>query len=239
MYLYGMAEGLEEQLERPAGVEGLSFEDRLALLVEKEYSYRRDRRVARLLREARLRQSACMEDIDYRAPRGLDRGLMQGLGQGDWIERHQDVLVSGPTGVGKTWISCALGNAACRLGRSVRYARVPRLLEEIRVAQGDGSYGRMMTQLSRVDVLILDDFGLAPLSAVEGRLLLEVVDDRSERRSTIVASQLPLEEWHGVMVDATVADAILDRWVHRAHRVTLQGDSLRRQGASGNGEGAQ
>ncbi|MHB1865790.1 MAG: IS21-like element helper ATPase IstB [Candidatus Saccharimonadales bacterium] len=191
--------------------------------------YRKNRRVARLLREARLRQTgACMEDVDYRTPRGLDRSVMESLGRGQWIERHQDVLISGPTGVGKSWIGCALANAACRLGHSARYARVPRLLEEIRLSQGDGSYERLMIQLGRVEVLVLDDFGLAPLSATEGRLLLEVVDDRSERKSTVVASQLPVQDWHGLIADATVADAILDRWVHRAHRITLQGDSLRR-----------
>lgn len=227
--LHGMVEAFTEQIERPTAVEGLGFEERLGLLIEREHTYRKDRRVARLLREARLRQtSACMEDVNYRTPRGLDRSVMESLARGHWVERHQDVMISGPTGVGKSWIGCALANAACRLGHSARYARVPRLVEEIRLSQGDGSYERLMTQLGRVDVLVLDDFGLVKLSATEGRLLLEVVDDRSERKSTVVASQLPTEDWHGQIADATVADAILDRWLHRAHRITLHGDSLRR-----------
>ena len=230
--LHGMAQALEEQFERPASIEGLGFEDRLGLLVDRERTHRRNRRVDRLLREAHLRQTAaCMEDMDYRSSRGLDRGVMQDLAKGQWIERHQDVLISGPTGVGKSWISCALGNAACRNGHSVRYARTPRLMEEIRISQGDGSYERLMAHLGRVDVLILDDFGLAPLTATEGRLLLEVVDDRFERRSTVVASQLPLADWHGLIGDATVADAIMDRWVHRAHKIAMRGDSLRRMQA--------
>lgn len=229
LYLYGMAEGLAELLERPSLGEGLSFEERLGLLVDREYTYRQHKRVTRLLREAHLRLAASVEDLDYRASRGLDRGIVRALAQGDWIERQQDVLISGPTGVGKTFLACALADAACRLGHSARYFRVPRLLEDLRIAQADGSYRRLMAQLSRFEVLVLDDFGLAALDAAAGRLLLEVVDDRSERRSTIIASQLPTSAWHGVIADSTVADAILDRWIHKSHRIALQGESLRRE----------
>ena len=229
LYLNGMAEAVEEQLEHPAATEALSFEERLDLLVDREITYRQGRRVSRLLREAHLRLDAHVEDIDYRPSRGLDRSVMRSLAQGDWIARRQDVLISGATGVGKTFVACALGDAACRLGHATRYYRVPRLLEELRIAQADGSLSRLMTQLARLDLLLLDDYGLAPLDGPAARLLLEVVDDRSERRSTIVASQLPFGAWHGVIGDKTVADAILDRWIHRAHRIAMRGDSLRRE----------
>ena len=229
MYLYGMAEALEEQMEHPAMNAQLSFEDRLSLLVDRELTYRQHKRVSRLLREAHLRLAARMEDLDFRVARGLDRGFMRSLAQGDWIERHQDVLISGATGVGKTFIACALTDAACRTGHSAHYFRVPRLLEDLRIAQGDGSLRRLMAQLARVEVLVLDDFGLSPLDSPGARLLLDVVDDRSERRSTIVASQLPFGTWHDMIKDATIADAILDRWIHRSHHIELHGDSLRRE----------
>lgn len=229
LFLNGMAEALEEQLEHPAATEALTFEERLGLLVDREITCRRQKRVSRLLREARLRLDAHVEDLDYRASRGLDRSMLRALAQGDWIARRQDVLISGATGVGKTFVACALADAACRLGHSTRYYRVPRLLEDLRIAQADGSLSRMMTQLARPDLLVLDDFGLAPLDGPAARHLLEVVDDRSERRSTIVASQLPFGSWHDVIGDKTVADAILDRWIHRAHRIAMRGDSLRRE----------
>jgi DNA replication protein DnaC len=227
MYLYGMAQAWEDQLEHPRASQELSFEERLELLVDREITYRRQRRVTRLLREAHLRLSAHVEDLDFRATRGLDRGMVRTLAQGGWIARHQDVLISGPTGVGKTFIACALADAACRLGHSARYFRVPRLLEELRIAQADGSLSRLMPQLARVELLVLDDFGLAQLDSPGARLLLEVVDDRSERRSTVVASQLPFGSWHEVIKDKTIADAILDRWIHRSHHIVLRGDSLR------------
>lgn len=229
LYLNGMAEAFEEQLEHPAATETLSFEERLELLVDRELTDRQRRRVSRLLRAARLRLDAHVEDLDYRPSRGLDRMMMRSLAQGEWIERRRDVLISGATGVGKTFVSCALGDVACRLGHTTRYYRVPRLLEALRIAQADGSLSRLMTQLARLDLLILDDYGLAPLDGAGARLLLEVVDDRSERRSTIVASQLPFGSWHDVIGDKTVADAILDRWMHRAHHITMRGDSLRRE----------
>jgi DNA replication protein DnaC len=239
MYLYGMAEGLQEQLERPALTEGLSFEERISLLVDREFTYRQQKRVGRLLREAHLRLPAHVEELDFRATRSLDRGLVHSLAQGEWLARHQDVLITGATGAGKTYLACALADAACRLGRSTRYYRVPQLLEDLRMAQADGSYRRLMAQLGRFELLVLDDFGLAPLDGPSGRLLLEVVDDRSERRSTIVASQLPMTAWHDVISDKTIADAILDRWIHRAYRIALQGDSLRRNRPAPASQGPQ
>lgn len=238
LYLNGMAEAMEEQMEHPAATDALGFEERLSLLVDREFTYRQHKRVARLLREARLRLDAHVEDLDYRSSRGLDHSMMRSLAQGDWIERRQDVMISGPTGVGKTFVACALADAACRLGHTTRYYRVPRLLEELRIAQADGSLSRLMTQLARLDLLALDDFGLAPLDGLAARLLLEVVDDRSERRSTIVASQLPFGSWHDVIGDKTVADAILDRWIHRAHRIAMHGDSLRRELPASKGQEA-
>jgi len=189
---------------------------------------RQNRRLARLLKEAKFRVAACMEDIDYQHPRGLDRTVMRSLATCQWVEYGQHILIVGPTGVGKTFIACALGNAACRHGYTVRYYRVPRLLTDLATARVDGSFRRILNTLSRTDVLILDDWGLAPISVAESRDLLEVIDDRTQARSTVIASQLPIETWHSVIGDATVADAILDRLVHGAHKLNLKGESMRK-----------
>lgn len=230
--LTGMAAALEEQRGVP-DIAQLSFEDRFALLLEREQAARADRRLTRLLQLARFRVNACVEDINFRAKRGLDRSLLLRLAGGDWIRQHQVVLLVGPTGTGKTWLACALGQSACRQGLSVRYARLPRLLgEDLVRARADGSYGKLLQQLGKTDLLILDDWGLAPLGDRERRDLLEIVEDRVGRRATLVTSQLPVEHWHELVGDATFGDAILDRLVHHAHRITLTGGSMRRMSVS-------
>lgn len=226
--LPGMAAALDAQRGVP-DVALLSFEERLALLLERERATREDRRLTRLLQLAKLRVNACVEDINFRAARGLDRGLVLRLASGEWITRHEVVLITGATGTGKTWLACALGHQACRRGHTVRYLRLPRLLsEELVRARGDGSYGKLLQQLARTDLLILDDWGLAPLGDRERRDLLELIEDRGGRRATLVTSQLPVEHWHEQVGNATFGDAILDRLVHHAHRITLTGGSLRR-----------
>jgi DNA replication protein DnaC len=227
MRLIGMAEALQVQLEQP-DYAGLSFEERFGLLVDQEWTYRQNRSLARRLKEAKLRLSASVEEIDYRQSRELDRSVLLSLANCDWVRSHQVVLITGPTGSGKTFIGCALAQAACRQGFSARYYRVSRLLQELALARGDGSYPRFLQRLAKVDVLFLDDWGLAPLSPAESRELLEVIDDRTQTRATVIASQLPVAEWHGMIGDPTVADAILDRLVHRAHKVTLKGESMRK-----------
>lgn len=227
MGLLGMAQTLSAQ-ERDPEVDSLAFAERFGLLVDAEWTYRRNRRLARLLREARLRLPACLEDIEFEPQRGLGRSVVRSLGTGRWIEDRQNVLIAGPTGVGKTFLACALANAACRLGFSARYCRVPRLAADLTVARGDGSYRRTLAKLARFDLLVLDDLGITPLSPGECRDLLELVDDRSQCHSTVVASQLPIESWHAVMGDPTLADAILDRLVHNAHKIALKGESMRK-----------
>ena len=226
--LDGMAHALEEQQIMPASQQ-LTFGDRLSLLVEREIVWRDNRRLERLLRQAKLKQvQACMEDIDYRGSRGLDKRLMVTLAACDWIRSSQNVLLTGATGAGKSWLACALGNQACRQGFSVMYVRVPRLLEQLRIAHGDGSFGKLLAQLAKIDVLLLDDWGLTPMQSSERHDLLEVVDDRVNTRSTIITSQLPVDHWHAWLNDPTLADAILDRLVHASHRVALKGESRRK-----------
>lgn len=230
--LTGMATALAEQRGLP-DLATLTFEERLAMLLEREQATRHDRRLTRLLQLARLRHAACVEDVNFRTKRGLERTAFLQLASGEWIRQQQTLLLVGPTGTGKTWLACALGNAACRQGHTVRYLRLPRLLsEELVLARADGSYGKLMQTLARTDLLILDDWGLAPLGDRERRDLLELIEDRAGRRATLVTSQLPIEHWHAMIGDATFGDAILDRLVHHAHRVTLTGGSLRRLAAS-------
>ncbi len=229
--LTGMAHAFQQQQEQPA-LQQLAFDERLALLVEREISLREERRLQRLLQLAKLRQQACIEDIDYQHKRGLERQVVLSLSTGEWLKRHHNLHVTGPTGTGKSWLACAFGQQACRQGWSVRYERTSRLLEQLRIAHGDGSYPKRLTQLAKVDLLILDDFGLKPLTQTERHDLLEIIEDRHERRSTLVTSQLPIAAWHEYLNEPTVADALLDRLLHGAHRLELKGESLRKKAAA-------
>ncbi len=226
--LTGMADALEEQQAVP-DVQSLSFEDRLGLLVEREATVRQDRRLNRLLRQAKLRLPATIEDLDLRSPRGLDRSVILRLANCDWVRNHQVVLITGATGTGKTYLACALAQAACRQGIASRYLRLTQLIEDMALARADGSYPKLMSRLQKTALLAIDDYGMAPLNQTERRDLLEVIEDRSGRRATLLASQLPLDHWHEVIGDATFADAILDRLVHHAHRISLKGASMRRK----------
>jgi len=228
MQLRGMAAALARQSQDPE-TQALSFEERLGLLVDEEWTQRRNRALERLLREAKLKLPACPEDLDYTPARGLDRALMRSLSGCDFVSEHQNVLITGATGTGKTYVACALGNASCRQGLRARYVRLSALLTELTIAKGDGTYPGLMARLAKTQLLILDDYGLAPLSALEARDLLEVIDERVLTRSTVVASQLPLEHWHGAISDPTLADAILDRLIHHAHKIHLKGESMRKK----------
>ena len=228
MRLTGMAEAFAEQLQHP-GVGELSFEERFGLLVDRQWIWREDRRMKRLLKNAKLRVDACIEDIDYKAPRGVDKSVILRLASGDWIKQAQNVIIVGPTGVGKTYLACALANRACRSGLSSFYVRAPRLFHDVALARADGSYPKLMNKLAKTKVLVVDDLGLAPLNDPQRRDLLEIIEDRQGLSSTIVASQLPVENWHENIGDPTIADAILDRLVHNAHSINLKGTSMRKK----------
>lgn len=225
--LTGMAQALEEQLRTDMG--GLDFEERFTLLLEREITVRDNRRLTRLLRTARLAMPAAVEDIDFRSPRGLERSVILRLGAGQWIHDCDNVLITGATGTGKSYLACALAHSACRQGLTTRYYRFSRLLGELALARADGSYVKLLTRLAKTQLLLLDDFGLAPLTDPERRDLLEVLEDRYLKRATLITSQLPFDHWHAIVTDATFADAILDRLVHNAHKITLKGESMRRK----------
>ena len=227
--LDGMVHALQDAATSSATAT-LPFDERLALVVQREIDWRDAKRVERLLKAAKLKvSSACLEDIDWRSSRGLDRTLISSLAGGDWLRHGYNVLITGATGVGKTWLACALAQQAARNGFSVFYVRASRLLEELRIAHGDGTFTRRLAQLARIDLLALDDFAIAPITASERNDLLELLDDRVGTRSTLITSQLPISGWHEWLNDPTLADAILDRIVHSAHRIALKGESMRKK----------
>src|SRR5689334_3060789 len=228
--LTAMADAFIE-MRNNSTVDDLSREDWLGLLLDREATSRENKRLGRRLRHARLRQNAIVEDTDFRTPRGLDRALFQKLVTCRWIRDHQHLVIGGPTGVGKSWLACALGHKACRNGFSVLYRRAPRLFSELAIARGEGRLTRLIATLARTRLLIIDDWGPEPLNAHQRRDLLEIVDDRYENGSLLITSQVPVSRWHEVIADPTIGDAILDRVVHRAHRIELKGSSLRKRQA--------
>lgn len=228
LQLPGMAKAYREQLEQPSKQQ-LSFDDRLGLMVDHELNDRENRKLQRLLKQAKLRYAAHLEDVDLRSSRGLDAQVIAGLTSCDWISRQQNLLLTGATGTGKSWLACAFGGQACRQGFSVTYKSASKLYEELQTAIGDGSLPKYRAMLSKARLLILDDFGLAPVEPVVGYTLLDIVDSRMQTGSLIITSQFPTEHWHSLFVDATLAEAILDRIVHRSHRILLKGESLRKQ----------
>jgi len=236
--LFGMARGLEERLNSPNHAE-LSHAEFIGLLVQDERTYRDNQRLKRLLRNARLRLPACLEDIDYRHPRGLHKQVILELSSTRWLDAHRNVLITGPTGVGKSYLACALGNFAARAGYTVLYARTPRLFETLQQARGDGSHLKTLTRLAKVQLLIIDDFLLTRPSDWERRDLLEIVEDRYQSGATVITSQCPPGDWHPNIGDPTLADAICDRLFHNAYRIELRGDSMRKNQAEATASAAE
>ena len=227
MKLHGMAAALEDLEATRTGPE-LSFSDRLTLMIDHEEAVRAARSLRRRLQVAKLRYpAAAIEEVDFRRERGLSRSSVLALARCEWIGAGHNLLITGKTGVGKTWLACAIGQRACREGHSVRYLRLPKLFGEMKAARGDGTAPRLLERLGKVHLLILDDFGMYSLDTEQRRDLMEVIEERAQRRSTLVASQLPVEEWYGVFGDPTLADAVLDRLVHNAYRLDLEGESIR------------
>lgn len=230
MKLFGMAHAFDNQLENPQSGKP-SFEERFGLLVDQEHTYRDNRRLQRLLKAAKLRETACVEDIDYRAERGLDHAEIASLSLCNWIQHGHNLIVTGPTGSGKTWMACALATQACRLGMTVSFQRLPLLLEDLAVSHGDGSFRKRLSQLAKVDLLILDDFGLAALNAIGRNDMLEIIESRSGAMATLITSQLPVDHWHDYLSggNPTVADSILDRLVSGSQRLDIKGESMRKK----------
>lgn len=224
----GMLKALEEQLQMPECAD-LSFDERLGLLIDRELTERENRRLTTRLQKAKFRQTAAVEDIDYRHPRALDKSLMMALAGCAWIGEHRNCLITGPTGAGKSYLACALGQKACREGYSVLYFRLPRLFQELAMARGDGRYLKLLAGFAKTDLLILDDWGTSRPTEEQRRDLFEIFEDRYDRRSTLVAAQLPIQHWHEALGDPTLADAILDRLIHNAHKITLKGESMRKK----------
>lgn len=224
--LSAMIQAFEQQTASTQYLE-LTFEERLGLLVDAEWTAREQRKLRLRLQTAKLRYNASIEDVNYRATRSLDRQVVLSLAACDWIERRQNVIVTGRTGTGKSYLACALAEQACRRGFSALYVRAPRLVHDLAIARGDGSYGRLLARLAKMDLLAIDDWLIAPLKDAERRDLLEVFEDRAERASTLIATQLPTTAWHEAIAEPTMADALCDRLLHRAHRIDLTGPSLR------------
>jgi DNA replication protein DnaC len=232
MRLSTMAEAFREQQEK-TDIGELAFEERFGLLVDAEQLARENKRKARLLREAKLKQSqACLEEIDYAARRGLDKSTIRRLATCSWVSEHQNIVITGATGTGKTYLACAFAHQACRRGYRVLYRRASRLFEEMHLARADGSYVRMLARIARMEVLVLDDWALTKLREQERLDLLEILEDRAENRSTVMTSQLPIAKWHEQIGDPTLADAILERVLHKAHRIVIKGTSMRKEAES-------
>jgi DNA replication protein DnaC len=227
MKLSGMADALRQQRGSPEHTK-LSFDERLGLLIDAEWIAREQRKLSKRLRAAKLRYQASVENIDFKHPRGLDRQQVLSLANGGFVQNRHNLVITGPTGVGKSYLACAFVERACRLGYKASYVRLPRLLQQLAVGRGDGSYDRVLDRLARLDLLAIDDWLLAPLRDTERRDLVEVVEDRSERVSTLIASQLKTKDWHASIGDPNLADAICDRLLHNAHRLELKGASKRR-----------
>jgi DNA replication protein DnaC len=227
MRLTGMAKGLRAQMESPE-IHNLPFEDRLALIVDMEFMEREKRQLTTRLKSARLRQNAVLEDLDTKANRGIDRALLASLSTCQWIKKNHNFLITGPTGIGKTWLSCALSHTACRLGITVVYHRLPVLMQDLELARNDGRYSKIIRSIAKAELLILDDWGIAPMSAEHLRDLLEIIDERYHKASTLITSQLPIANWHESLSDPTMADAILDRILHNSYKMELDGDSMRK-----------
>jgi DNA replication protein DnaC len=229
MRLTGMVDALKAQEQDP-GARELSFMERLALLVDQQWNWRENQALARRLHVAKLKNGACVEEIDYRAARGLDKSVIRALAQKSaWVENHENIFVLGPTGVGKSFVACALAQKACRDGHSALYTRAAALFRDLAIARADGSLRHLLARLSRIDVLVIDDWAMAPLNETERRDFWEICEDRYQTRSTILTSQLPVSRWHEQIGEATAADGILDRLVHNAHRIEMRGDSMRKK----------
>ena len=226
----GMAAALQEQMNMDS-INDLGFKERLGLLLDREQTSRENARMQGRLRKAKLRQNGSIEDIDFRHPRGLDKSLILRLADCQWIKEHNNLLITGPTGVGKSYLACAFAQKACREGYTALYLRMSKLFEDMALAKGDGRYLKLLTTLAKTDILVLDDFGLAPLNQEQRHDLLEILEDRNSIKSTLVTSQLPEEHWHEQIGDPTLADAILDRLVHAAYRIKLKGESMRKKKA--------
>ncbi len=231
MKMGAMAEAFEQQLASSRYAE-LPFEDRLGMMIDAEYTSREQRKLTRRLQRAKLRQPACIEDIDFKAHRGLDRQLLLSLASCEWIRQNLNLLITGPTGTGKTYLACALANRACRSGLTAYYVRAAQLPHQLAIARGDGSYTRLLNRLTKTDLIVIDDWLLTPFNTTERRDILEVIEDRHERASTLIASQLPLSSWHEAIGEPTLADSICDRLVHAAYRIKLQGRSMRESQAA-------
>lgn len=237
MRMRGMAEALQQQMREP-DIHQLSFEERLGLLIDRQWDWRQNRALERRLQSARLKGQACVEDIDYRTPRGLDRAMLRSLTQqSSWVAEHQNLFLLGPTGIGKTWLARAIGQKACRDGYTGLFLKASELQRELMMARADGSHAKYLSQLSRVDVLIVDDWAMAPLGDGERRDFLDICDARYQVRSTLLTSQLPVSSWHGQIGDPTIADSILDRLVHQVHRIELQGRACESGGGRREGRG--